>query len=105
MALTRQEEFARLTSQNSTDLNNIIAPGGFQILTGTGAHATLTGYAVVVNEDTVFTVFNVDGVVQLSNYGLSGTTVKAGSYLPAPKGTQITDITMSSGTCILYHIA
>ena len=104
MALTRQEEFARLTAQNSTELNSITAPGGFKNLTGTGAHTSLTGYAVVVQEDTVFTVFTVDGVVQLANYGLNAVTVKAGAYFPCPKGQQITAITMSSGSCVIYML-
>ena len=104
MALTTGEIFARQTAQNSTELNSITAPGGFKNLTGTGAHASLTGYAVVVQEDTVFTVFTVDGVVQLTNYGLNGVTVKAGAYFPVPKGSQITAITMSSGSCVIYML-
>ena len=104
MGLTIGEGFAKISAQNSTDLNNIIATGGFKNLTGTGAHTALTGYAVVVQEDTVFTVFTVDGVVQLTNYGLSGATVKAGAYFPVPKGAQITAITMSSGSCVIYML-
>ncbi len=104
MGMTTAEGFAKISAQNSTELPSITAPGGFKNLTGAGAHATLTGYAVVVQEDTVFTVFNVDGVVQLANYGLTAVTVKAGAYLPCPKGSQITDITMSSGSCIIYML-
>jgi hypothetical protein len=104
MGLTTGESFAKISAQNSTDLNNIIATGGFKNLTGTGAHTSLTGYAVVVQEDTVFTVFTVDGVVQLANYGLNGVTVKAGAYFPVPKGSQITAITMSSGSCVIYML-
>lgn len=104
MGLTTGEGFAKISAQNSTDLNNIIATGGFKNLTGTGAHTSLTGYAVVVQEDTVFSVFTVDGVVQLTNYGLSGATVKAGAYFPVPKGAQITAITMNSGSCVIYML-
>jgi hypothetical protein len=103
-ASTPTEAFAKITASNSTDLNNIIGTGGFKMLTGTGAHTSLTGYAIVANTDTVFTVFTVDGVEKLSDYGLSGITVKAGAYLPVPKGDQITAITMASGDCIIYML-
>ena len=84
-------------------LRKVSGTGGFKILTGTGAHTSLTGYAIVANTDTVFTVFNIDGVVKLADLGLSGTTVKAGSYLPVPEGSVITNITMASGDCIIYN--
>jgi D-ribose pyranose/furanose isomerase RbsD len=63
----------------------------------------LSGYAIVANTDTVFTVFNIDGVVKLADLGLSGITVKAGAYLPVPEGSSITDITMASGDCLIYN--
>ena len=91
-------------SQNSQELQKISGSGGFKNLTGTAAITSLSGYAIVVQEDTVFTVFNVDGVVKLSDYGLSGVTLKAGAYLPVPKGANITDITMSSGSVIIYNL-
>ena len=101
---TPTETFAKITATNSTDLNNIIGTGGFKMLTGTGDHTSLTGYAIVANTDTVFTVFTVDGTSKLSDYGLSGVTVKAGTYLPVPKGSQITAITMASGDCVIYML-
>ena len=103
MGMTTAEGFAKITAVNATELPSITAPGGFKNLTGTGVHST-SGYAVVVQEDTVFTVFTVDGVVQLANYGLNAVTVKAGAYLPCPKGQQITAITMSSGSCVIYML-
>jgi hypothetical protein len=104
MGLTTGEGFAKISAQNSTDLNNIIATGGFEMLTGVGAYSKLIGYAIVPNTDTVFTVFEVDGVEKLSDYGLSGVTVKAGAYLPVPKGAQITAVTMASGDCLIYNL-
>jgi hypothetical protein len=104
MGITTSEGFSRQTAQNTDDLKSVVATGGFKNLTGTGAHTSLTGYAVVVQEDTVFTVFTVGGVVQLTNYGLNGVTVKAGAYFPVPKGSQITAITMSSGSCVIYML-
>jgi len=102
--MTTAEGFAKISAQNSTELPSITAPGGFKMLTGTGDHTSLTGYAIVANTDTVFTKFLVNGVAKLSDYGLSGITVKAGAYLPVPKGSQITAITMASGDCIIYML-
>jgi len=101
---TPSEQYLRTTSINSEDLKSITGTGGFKMLTGTGALTSLTGYAIVANTDTVFTVFAVNGVDRLAQLGLSGITVKAGAYLPAPKGDQITAITMASGDCIIYML-
>ena len=90
--------------ESLSQLRKVSGTGGFKILTGTDDHPSLNGYAIVANADTVFTVFNIDGVVKLGDLGLSGTTVKAGSYLPVPEGSAITDITMASGDCIIYNL-
>jgi hypothetical protein len=90
--------------ESLNQLRKVSATGGFKMLTGTGAHASLTGFAIVANTDTVFTVFNINGSVSLSELGLSGTTVKAGAYLPVPEGSTITDITMASGDCLIYNL-
>lgn len=104
MGMTTAEGFAKISAQNSTELNAITAPGGFKNLTGTGSHTSLTGYAVVVQEDTVFLNFLVDGVEEVTNYGLNTVTVKAGAYLPCPKGSVITGIRLTSGSCIIYML-
>lgn len=79
-----------------------IASKGSKVLTGTGAHPSLNGYAIIVQEDTVFTAFEVDSVGALADYGLSGTTCKAGGYITVPESSSITSLTMSSGSCIIY---
>jgi hypothetical protein len=89
--------------ESLSQLRKVSGTGGFKILTGTGGHASLTGYAIVANTDTVFSVFNVNGSGKLAELGLSGTTVKAGAYLPVPEGSVITDIKMASGDCIIYN--
>ena len=89
--------------ESLNQLRKVSGIGGFKMLTGTGAHASLSGYAIVANTDTVFTVFNINGSGKLAELGLSGITVKAGAYLPVPEGSVITDITMSSGDCIIYN--
>ena len=86
--------------ESLNQLRKVSGTGGFKMLTGTGAHTSLSGYAIVANTDTVF---NIDGSGKLADLGLSGITVKAGAYLPVPEGSAITDITMASGDCLIYN--
>lgn len=86
-----------------TESQKLIGTRGSKVLTGTGAHTSLTGYAIIVQEDTVITTFEVDGSDSLAAYGLSGTTLKAGAYIVVPSGDAITAITMSSGSVIIYN--
>jgi hypothetical protein len=84
---------------NST---SIIAGGdGFKYhATGT---VTGVGYsALVVQEDTVFTSFSVDGTNVLSTRGLSSVTLQQGAYLPAGGSSKITGFIISSGSVIGY---
>jgi len=86
-----------------TESQKLIGSRGSKVLTGTGAHTSLTGYAIIVQEDTVITTFEVDGSDALAAYGLSGATLKAGAYIVVPTGDNITAITMSSGSVIIYN--
>jgi len=86
-----------------TESQKLIGTRGCKVLTGTGAHTSLTGYAIIVQEDTVITTFEVDGVDNLAAFGLSGTTLKAGAYIVVPSGDAITAITMSSGSVVIYN--
>ena len=86
-----------------TESQKLIGSRGSKVLTGTGAHTSLTGYAIIVQEDTVITTFEVDGADALAAYGLSGATLKAGAYIVVPTGDNITAITMSSGSVIIYN--
>ena len=86
-----------------TESQKLIGTRGCKLLTGTGAHTSLTGYAIIFQEDTVITTFEVDGVDALADFGLTGATVKAGAYIVVPSGDAITAITMSSGSVIIYN--
>ena len=86
-----------------TESQKLIGTRGCKVLTGTGAHTSLTGYAFMAQEDTVLTTFEVDGVDNLAAFGLSGATLKAGAYIVVPSGDAITAITMSSGSVIIYN--
>lgn len=86
-----------------TESQKLIGTRGCKLLTGTGALTGLKGYAIIAQEDTVFTTFEVDGVDALSDFGLTGATVKAGAYIVVPASDAITAITMSSGSVIIYN--
>ncbi len=86
-----------------TDGQKTIGARGSKVLTGTGAHTSLTGYAFIAQEDTVISVFTVGVTDSLTAYGLSGTTLKAGGYIVVPTGSAITAITMTSGSVIIYN--
>ena len=81
----------------------MIGARGSKLLTGTGAHDSLTGYAFIAQEDTVLTLFTVGTTDSLAAYGLNGATLKAGAYIVVPTGSVITAITMSSGSVIVYN--
>ena len=84
---------------NST---SIIAGGdGFKF--HSASTVTSVGYsALVVQEDTVFTSFSVDGTNVLSGRGMSSVTFKQGVYLPAGGSAKITGFVISSGSVIGY---
>ena len=86
-----------------TESPKLIGSRGSKVLTGTGAHTSLTGYAIIVQEDTVITTFEVDGANALADYGLSGANLKAGGYIVVPTGDNITALKMSSGSVIIYN--
>ena len=74
---------------------------------GTGTATGVSYDSLVVHADCVFTSFTVTrdfgtGSDVLSDRGLSGITVKAGTFLPAGKGYKITGFVTSSGSVIGY---
>ena len=84
---------------NST---SILAGGDGFKYHGTGT-VTSVGYAaLVVQEDTVFTSFSVDGTNVLSARGLSAVTLQQGAYLPSGGASTITGFVISSGSVIGY---
>jgi hypothetical protein len=85
-------------------LDRITGNKGFKLLESGIAYSGLNGYSIVCQEDCEFTTFDVNGIDRLSDYGLTGATVKAGAYLPVPEGSAITDIELTSGTCIIYNL-
>jgi hypothetical protein len=75
-----------------------VGSGGFK-RHGTGTVTNVRYSALVVQEDTVFTEFLVNGVSELSNNGMSTITFKQGAFLP---GGVITGFAISSGSVIAY---
>jgi hypothetical protein len=87
----------------STALEKISGNGGFYANAGTGARTSLQVESIVVMTDCVFTAFAIGGVNQMTLKNLTGTTIKAGSYLPTNPGQQITAYTLASGSVIEYQ--
>lgn len=75
-----------------------VGSGGFK-RHGTGTVSNVRYNALVVQEDTVFTEFLVNGASELSNNGMSAITFKQGAFLP---GGVITGFAISSGSVIAY---
>jgi predicted TIM-barrel enzyme len=70
-----------------------------------GAHTGLSAYCFVAQEDTTISAFSVDGANATSAYGLGAlVTVKAGAYFVVPEGSQITAMTIDSGSVIIYNL-
>ena len=75
-----------------------VGSGGFK-RHGTGTVSNVRYNALVVQEDTVFTEFLVNGASELSNNGMSGVTFVQGAFIP---GGVITGFAISSGSVIAY---
>jgi hypothetical protein len=87
----------------SLDKLRKVVGNGCKNLTGTGNFTGLEAYCFIAQEDTTLTTFKVNGVDSISAYGL-GVSIKAGAYIVVPEGSQITDITMSAGSVIIYNL-
>lgn len=83
--------------QDSTSL--AVGTSGFMRY-GAGVVTGVTHEALVVQEDTVFSAFYVNGVDVLTARGMSGVTFKQGAFLPG--GQDITGWTITSGSVIAY---
>jgi hypothetical protein len=87
-----------------TESQKLVGARGSKVLVGTGAHTGLTGYAIIVQEDTVIGTYEVDGSDAKAAYGLdTNPTLKAGAYIVVPSGDVITKITLTSGSVIVYN--
>lgn len=92
---------------NFNALDNIAGSEGLKSYHGTGAVTGKEYNALVVREDTVFTVLTIvdkNGATinELTAANLSGITLKAGEYIPAGLGAKITAFTISSGSVLAY---
>lgn len=80
----------------------IIAGSGGFIVNATTVQTTGQFNSVVVIADAVFASFSINGTNVLSAKGMSGVTIKAGTFLPAGVDNKITSFTLTSGTVIAY---
>jgi len=95
--LLREQNKRLRRIQDSTSL--AVGTAGFRRY-GAGVVTGVKHEALVVQEDTVFSTFFVNGVDVLSTRGMSGVTFTKGAYLPG--GQDITGFTITSGSVIAY---
>ena len=93
-------EQAKKLRQISSTTGLAVGSGGFKYH-ASGSATDVRYSALVVQEDTVFTEFKVNGISLLTKNGMSGVTFKQGAFLSAEAGF-ITDFTTSSGSVIGY---
>ena len=92
------KEHSKKLRQIASTSGLAVGAGGFK-RHGTGTVSNVRYNALVVQEDTVFTEFLVNGASELSNNGMSTITFKQGAFLP---GGVITGFAISSGSVIAY---
>lgn len=84
-----------------TDIQEILGGNGMKFIDAASADNTF--YCLVVNADCVLTTLTSQGGVNLlTQYGLSGKTLKQGMLIPAFNGDAIAAVTPSSGSVIGY---
>ena len=97
-ASQQSNEQARRLRMIAANSGLAVGSGGFK-RHGTGTVSNVRYNALVVQEDTVFTEFLVNGASELSNNGMSGVTFVQGAFIP---GGLITGFAISSGSVIAY---
>ena len=84
-----------------TDIQEILGGNGCKFIDAASTGNTF--YCLVVNADCVLTTLtSVGGQNLLTQYGLSGKTLKQGMLIPAFNGDLIASVTPSSGSVIGY---
>ena len=87
----------------STGIERLSGTGGFIIVSTTGAQTVDTVESIYVMTDAVFTVFKINDVDMMTTKGLTGVTIKAGTWLPSDATFKITAFTLASGTVVKYY--
>lgn len=83
-------------------LEVIAGAGGFKVISDDTPETGVEYNSIVVMEDCEFTVFEINGEDVLAANGLSGVTIKAGSFLPAGVNAKITFFRVITGSVIAY---
>ena len=87
-------------SEIGTSTNTLAGSNGF-VRHGASVVSSVSYKALVVQEETVFSEFYVNGVDVLAARGMSGVTFFQGAYLPGG-ANNITGFTITSGSVIGY---
>ena len=81
----------------------MLGGNGCKFIDSTGASSGNRFYVIVVNADCVISAMTTaNGQDLVTQYGLSGKTIKQGVLIPAFNGDPIANITMTSGSVIGY---
>lgn len=84
-----------------TDVQKILGGNGCKFIDAASTGNTF--YCIVVNADCVLTTLTSQGGQNLlTQYGLSGKTLKQGMIIPCFQGDLIANVTPSSGSVIGY---
>ena len=86
---------------SETALERMSGAGGFVVYSDTNAHTDQLE-SVVVNADAVFTAFEINNANVMTSKGLTGVTIKQGTFLPTDPTFKITKVTLASGSVIGY---
>jgi hypothetical protein len=86
-------------------LRKVVGNGSKNLVASVSSYTGLGAYSFIVQEDTAISLLKVNGTDVTSDYGLGGSvTVKGGAYFVVPEGSVITDITVDSGSVIIYNL-
>ena len=77
---------------------------GCKVLSGTGAN-TGRWQGFVVNADAVVSAaLDINGASVMTTIGLTGVTLKQGTFISLPEGDYFSSITLTSGSIVAYNI-
>jgi len=91
--------------ESLSKLRKVVGNGCKNLVASVSSYSGLAAYSLIVQEDTAISLLKVNGVDVTSDYGLGdAVTVKGGAYFVVPEGSSITDITIDSGSVIIYNL-
>jgi hypothetical protein len=88
----------------STSTQFMAGMTGCKVLSGTGAN-TGRWQGFVVNADAVVSAaLDINGASVMTTLGLTGVTLKQGTFISLPDGDYFSSITLTSGSIVAYNV-